>query len=52
MEVKRMIASAPRYGAFVNSGGTLIRLALDTEIHNLIPADSAVVHLDIPAPKT
>ena len=24
------IASAPRYGAFVNSGGTLIRLALDT----------------------
>lgn len=24
------IASAPRYSAFVNSGGTLIRLALDT----------------------
>ena len=24
------IASAPRYGAFVNSGGALIRLALDT----------------------
>jgi len=51
VEVERMIADTPRDGAFLTCVRALIRLALDAQVHDVVPADGAVVNNDVPSPK-
>ena len=51
MEVEGMVAHAPRDRALLRGRRCLVRLALDAEIHDVIAADGAVVHHDVPCPK-
>lgn len=41
------IADAPSNSALFAGGGSLIRLALDAQVHDVITANSAVIHNDI-----
>ena len=34
-----------------SGGGPLVGLALDAEVHDVVPADGAVVDLNVPRPK-
>ena len=52
MEVKSMVANSPRYSAFLASGASLISLALNAEIHDMVPANSAVINNYIPSPES
>ena len=44
------IADAPCNGALLASGGSLVGLALDAQVHDVVAADGAVVDDDIPRP--
>eukprot|EP00389_Voromonas_pontica_P000734 GDKH01001092.1.p3 GENE.GDKH01001092.1~~GDKH01001092.1.p3 ORF type:complete len:83 (+),score=8.88 GDKH01001092.1:311-559(+) len=52
MEMERMIAHSPGNSAFLGSLGTLVRLALDAQVHNVVTANGAVVHDNVPTPKS
>lgn len=52
MEVECMVADAPGHGAFFTGSGCLVCLTFDTQIHDVITADSTVVDHDVPCPKS
>ena len=52
MEVESVVAGAPSLRAFFRSISYLLRLALDTWLHDVVSADSAVVDVDVPSPKS
>ena len=51
VEVEGVVAHAPRDRALLRRGRCLVCLALDAEIHDVVAADGAVVHHDVPRPK-
>jgi len=51
MEVEGMIAHTPSNSAFLACCTGLVCLALDTQIHDVIPADSTVVDNYVPGPQ-
>lgn len=51
MEVEGVIADPPCYGALLGGRGSLIRLTLDAQIHDVITADGAVVDDNVPRPQ-
>ncbi len=51
VEVEGVVAHAPGHGALLARGRGLVRLALDAQIHDVVAADGAVVHHDIPRPQ-
>lgn len=46
-----MVADAPSNSAFLARSGCLIRLALDTEIHDVVSANGTVINDNIPSPE-
>ena len=52
MKVESMIANTPSDSALFRSGSTLICLTFDTQIHDVISADGAVVDHNIPSPES
>jgi len=52
MEVESVIADTPSDGALLGSGGRLVGLTLDAQIHDVISADGTVVHHDVPGPQS
>ena len=51
MEMEGMIAHAPSHGTFFRSHGSLISLAFDAQIHNVVSANGAVVNDNVPSPQ-
>eukprot|EP00416_Gambierdiscus_australes_P039667 CAMPEP_0171094526 /NCGR_PEP_ID=MMETSP0766_2-20121228/41428_1 /TAXON_ID=439317 /ORGANISM="Gambierdiscus australes, Strain CAWD 149" /LENGTH=84 /DNA_ID=CAMNT_0011553183 /DNA_START=83 /DNA_END=333 /DNA_ORIENTATION=+ len=51
MEVEGMVAHTPSDGALFACVRALVCLALDAEVHDVIPADGAVVHHNVPSPQ-
>merc|ERR1719384_1185630 len=51
MKVEGVIADAPSHGALLAGVGTLVRLALNAQIHDVVPADGAIVHDNVPCPE-
>lgn len=52
VKVESVITYSPSHGTFLTRGRGLIRLALDTQIHNMISTNCTVVDDDIPGPKS
>jgi len=50
VEVEGVIADAPRHSALLRDNGGLVGLALDAQVHDVVAADGAVVHHDVPGP--
>jgi len=50
VEVKSMITHTPGHRTLFTGLTSLICLTLYTQIHNVVPANSTVVHNDIPSP--
>ena len=51
MEVEGVVADTPCDGALFGGGGRLVGLALDAQIHDVVAANRAVVHYDVPRPQ-
>ena len=51
VEVECVVAHPPGHGTLLASGAGLVGLTLDAEVHDVVPADGAVVHHDIPGPQ-
>ena len=51
VEVEGVVAHAPRDGALLGGRRRLVGLALDAQVHDVVPADGAVVHDDVPGPQ-
>lgn len=47
MEVESMIADSPSHCALLIIGGPLVGLTLNTEVHDMIPANGTVVNVDV-----
>jgi len=47
VEMEGVVADAPGHGALLASGGRLVRLTLDAQVHDVVAADGAVVHHDV-----
>jgi len=47
-----MIADTPGNCTLLVRGGTLVGLAFDTEVHDMVSADSTVVNDNIPGPQS
>ena len=45
VEMKGVVAHSPSHSAFFGRGAGLVGLALDAQIHDVVAADGAVVHL-------
>jgi hypothetical protein len=45
------VADPPGDGALLAGGGGLVGLALYAQLHNMVPADGAVVNDDVPGPE-
>lgn len=45
------VADAPRDSAFLTRGRSLISLTVDTQVHNVVPANGTIVDHDIPRPQ-
>lgn len=45
------VANSPCDGALLTCGGSLIGLALDAEVHNVVSTDGAVVDDNVPSPE-
>ena len=52
MEVKGVVTHAPGHGALLAGGAGLVGLALDAQVHDVVPADGAVVHHNVPGPQS
>lgn len=52
VKVEGVIADSPGDRAFFARSGSLICLALDAEVHDVISADGAVVDDNVPGPKS
>ena len=50
MEMESMIADTPRLIALLLRVGDLVGLAVNTGLHDMVPADGAVVNVDVPGP--
>lgn len=50
MKVKSMIADTPSHRALFGRSSTLIRLAFDAKVHDVVSANGAVVYYNIPSP--
>ena len=46
-----VVAHAPCDGALLGGGGGLVGLALDAQVHDVVPADGAVVNHNVPSPQ-
>ena len=51
VEVEGVVAHPPGHGALLAGGAGLVGLALDAQVHDVVPADGAVVHNDVPGPQ-
>lgn len=51
VEVEGMVAYAPSNSTLVASCTTLISLAFNTMLHDVVPANSASIHNHIPSPE-
>ena len=51
MEVECVVAHSPCDGALLRGGRGLVGLTLDAEVHDVVAADGAVVHHDVPRPQ-
>uniref|UniRef100_A0A1J3G4D8 Uncharacterized protein n=1 Tax=Noccaea caerulescens TaxID=107243 RepID=A0A1J3G4D8_NOCCA len=51
MEVKGVVADPPSNSAFLAGGTGLISLTFDAKIHDVVPADCAIINNDIPGPE-
>mmetsp|Transcript_16529 Transcript_16529/g.39678 ORF Transcript_16529/g.39678 Transcript_16529/m.39678 type:complete len:232 (-) Transcript_16529:279-974(-) len=51
VEVEGVVAHAPRHCALLARLRTLVGLALDAGVHDVIAADGTVVHNDVPGPE-
>ena len=51
MEVEGVVAHPPGHGTLLASGAGLVGLTLDAEVHDVVPADGAVVHHNVPRPQ-
>jgi len=51
VEMEGMVADAPSNSAFLARSGCLIRLALNTEIHDVVSANGTVINDNIPSPE-
>lgn len=51
VKVEGMVTNAPGHSTFLAGGGRLIRLTLDTVVHDVITADGTVVDHNIPRPQ-
>ena len=51
MEVESVVADAPSLIALLLGVGDLVSLAIHTGLHDMVPADGAVVDVDVPGPK-
>ena len=47
-----VVAHPPGHGALLAGGAGLIGLTLDAQVHDVVPADGAVVHNDVPGPQS
>jgi hypothetical protein len=52
MEVKGVVAHTPCHHTLVARCRSLVRLALNAQVHDMVPADGAVVHHNICASKS
>ena len=52
VEVERVIADTPSGVAVLVGSGDLVRLTVDAKIHDVVPADRAIVNDDIPSPQS
>ena len=52
MEVEGVIADAPGLVALLGRVGHLVGLAVDARLHDVVPADGAVVDVDVPGPES
>ena len=50
MEVERVVTHAPSDGTLFGGHRSLVGLAFNAKIHDVVAADSAVVHNDVPSP--
>ena len=51
VEVEGVVTHPPGHGALLTGGAALVCLALDAQVHDVVPADGAVVHHDVPGPQ-
>ena len=51
MKVEGMVTHPPGHGALLARLAGLVGLALDAQVHDVVPADGAVVHHDVPGPQ-
>lgn len=51
VEVEGMVADPPSNSALLACSTSLVSLTLDTEIHDMVPADSTIIHHNIPSPE-
>ena len=52
VEVESVVAHSPGHCALLTSGTGLVGLALDAQVHDVVPADGAVVHHNVPGPQS
>lgn len=52
MEVKSMVTHSPSHCALLRGDWSLISLAFNAKIHDVVAADSAIVDHDVPSPKS
>jgi len=41
----------PRHGALLASDASLVGLTLNAQVHDVVPADGTIIHLDVPRPQ-
>ena len=52
VEVEGVVTHSPGHGALLAGGAGLVCLTLDAQVHDVVPADGAVVHHDVPGPQS
>merc|ERR1719270_2407337 len=52
VKVEGVGAHPPGHGAFFTGGTGLICLTLNAKVHDVVPADGAVVHHNVPGPQS
>merc|ERR1719356_1933288 len=52
VEVEGVVTHPPGHSALLTGSTRLISLTLDAQVHDVVPADGAVVHHDVPGPQS
>lgn len=47
-----MIANSPSDSTFLSSGGALVCLTFNTEVHDVVSANGAVIDNNVPSPES